>query len=65
MILSLCFKGFCFTCGNSFCIPEGFDLNISHQLLQNNLCEFTTREHKFIWVFCTKNRFLNVRLKDF
>ena len=29
---------------NSFCIPESFNTNISHQLfdyLHNNLCEFT------------------------
>ena len=31
------------------CIPDSFITNISHQffLLQNNLFEFTTQEHKF------------------
>ena len=30
----------------SFCIPEIFNTNISHQL-HNNLCEFTAIEHEF------------------
>ena len=30
------------------CIPESFNTNISdHFFLQNNLSEFTTREHEF------------------
>ena len=33
----------------SICIPESFNMNISHQffLLHNNLYEFTALEHKF------------------
>ena len=33
--------------------------------LRNNLCEFTTREHKFNERFCTQITVLNVRFKDF
>ena len=32
---------------------------------QNNLCEFTTQEHKFKRCFCTQKLVLNVRFKDF
>ena len=51
---------------NDSCIPESFNNNILHHfLIQNNLCEFTTLEHKFNRWFCTKHLVLNVYYKDF
>ena len=41
---------------NSFCIPESFDANISHQLFDYKIT-FIIREHKF------KNRFETFILK--
>ena len=33
--------------------------------LQNNLCEFSTQEHKFQGRFCTKKTVLNIHSRDF
>ena len=40
-------------------------MNISHIGLQNDLCEFTTREHRFLRRLCAQKPGLNVRFKDF
>ena len=51
---------------NRFCIPESFNTNILHQLLDyNNFCEFTTLEHKFKRWFCTQKPVLIFRFEDF
>ena len=48
------------------CIPETFNMNISHQLwLQYNLCEFTMLIHKFKGWFCLQKPTLRVGFKDF
>ena len=50
---------------NIFCIPESFNMNISHQytILHNNLCEFTALlDHRWIG---TERAVLNVRFNYF
>ena len=53
---------------NNICIPESFNMTISHQLfdyLHNYLCEFTALEQKFKRSYYTHKPILNVRFKDF
>ena len=54
---------------NGFCIPKSFNTNISQKfLLQDILCEFTTREQKLKRGFCSQKPFftyteINLRQK--